>query len=168
MLNSQGSSPNKTDGQAKQRGDENRGTEDILGSDMDQLSKRRRDRKDDVADPLSQSQSPHPDTNSASSPSPPARFVISKEKQIKISQLKSGQADIDEQYKGNLLREADDKLAKTKLDTMLAGKAVSRKLERLEKRRFLRAKLSAEAQKEMKDVYKKEKRSRREKEKKLK
>lgn len=50
----------------------------------------------------------------------------------------------------------------------LAGKAVSRKLERMEKRRFLRSKLSVEAQKDMKDVYKKEKRSRRELEKKAK
>ena len=59
-------------------------------------------------------------------------------------------------------------MAKTKLDKQIAGKAVSRKLERLEKRRFLRAKLSVEAQKEMKDVYKKEKRSLREKDKKMK
>lgn len=52
---------------------------------------------------------------------------------------------------------------------MMAGKAVSRKLERLEKRRFLRAKyMSVEDQKEMKDVYKKEKRSRKEIEKKKK
>ena len=50
----------------------------------------------------------------------------------------------------------------------LAGKAVSRKLERMEKRRFLRSKLSVEAQKDMKDVYKKEKRSRRELKKKAK
>ena len=50
----------------------------------------------------------------------------------------------------------------------LAGKAVSRKLERMEKRRFLRSKLSVEAQKDMKDVYKKEKRNRRELEKKAK
>lgn len=66
------------------------------------------------------------------------------------------------------MREADDKIAKTKLDKALASKAVCRKLERLEKRRFLRGKLSVEAQKEMKDVYKKEKRSIREKEKKAK
>ena len=68
-----------------------------------------------------------------------------------------------------MLKTADEKEAQTKLDMKLAGKAVSRKLERLEKRRFLRSKfLSVEAQKEMKDAYKKEKRSRRENEKKAK
>ncbi len=72
-------------------------------------------------------------------------------------------AKIQEKYLGGKLQKADDLESTTKMNLGLGGRAVSRKLSRIEMRKQLRSKLSVDKQQEFKDVYKKTKQEKRKK-----